>query len=112
MVDFLGQELHIGDNVVYYRHQRRTATLIKTKIVGFTDKLVKLESGSWGNVWPDKLIKYNRVNIDSQQKLRDIVDDALSELDEICEIDTNIAYNLYSYIYNLIANIYNRFIEE
>lgn len=67
MVDFLGQELHIGDNVVYYRHQRRTATLIKTKIVGFTDKLVKLESGSWGNVWPDKLIKYKETDINSQK---------------------------------------------
>lgn len=48
----------------------------------------------------------------TNQKLSDIVDDALNELNEICEIDTNIAYNLYLDIHNLIANIYNRFIKE
>ena len=111
MVDFLGQELHIGDNVVYYRHRQRTATLIKTKIVGFTDKLVKLESGSWGNVWAEKLIKYKETNIDNQQKLSDIVDDTLSELDAI-NSSGDLDYDVYVDIHNIISNIYNRFIEE
>lgn len=47
----------------------------------------------------------------ANQKLSDIVDDALNELEEICEIDINIAYNLYLDIHNLIADIYNKFIE-
>lgn len=111
MVDFLGQELHIGDNVVYCRHERTSTHLTKTKIVGFTDKLVKLKNGSRGNVWPDRLIKYSEVNIDSQQKLSDIVDDALSELDAI-NSNGDLEYDVYSDIHNIISNIYNKFIEE
>lgn len=109
MVDFLGQELYTGDNVVYCRHQKRTVTLIKTKIVGFTDKLVKLESGSWGNVWPDRLIKYSEANIDNQQKLSDIVDNALSELNAI-NSNGDLDYGVYVVIYNIISHIYNEFI--
>ena len=109
MVDFLGQELHIGDNVVYYRHRQRTATLIKTKIVGFTDKLVKLESGSWGNVWAEKLIKYSEANINNQEKLSNIVDNALSELDVI-NSNGDLGYDEYVDIHNIISNIHNEFI--
>lgn len=111
LVDFLGQELHIGDNVVYCRHERTSSKLTKTKIIGFTDKMVKIENGSWGNVWPDKLIKYSKTNVNDQQKLSDIVDDALSELDGI-NSSGDLKYDVYSDIHNIISNIYNRFIEE
>jgi len=111
MVDFLRQELHIGDNVVYCRHERTSTNLTKTKIVGFTDKMVKIESGSWGNVWPDKLIKYSEANVNDQQKLSDIVDDALSELNAI-NSNGDLDYDVYVELHNIISNIYNRFIYE
>ena len=63
IVDFLGQELKIGDDVIYCRHNRTSTSLTKTKIVGFTNQMVKIENGSWGNVWPDKLIKITELNI-------------------------------------------------
>lgn len=111
MIDFLGQELHIGDNVVYCRHERTSTNLTKTKIIGFTDKMVKIESGSWGTVWSNKLIKYNEANINNQQKLSDIVDDALSELNAI-HSNGDLDYNVYINIHYIISNIYNSFIEE
>ncbi len=63
MIDFLGQELNIGDNVVYVKHERTSSELIKSKIIGFTNKMVKIEFNkySWKdetNVMPNKLIKY------------------------------------------------------
>ena len=70
MVDFLGQELKIGDDVVYCRHNRTSASftsLTKTKIIGFTNKMVKIENGSWGNVYPDRLIKITELNITNKK---------------------------------------------
>ena len=43
------------------------------------------------------------------QKLSDIVDDALNELDAI-NSNGDLNYNVYVDIHNIISNIYNRFI--
>lgn len=50
MVDFLGQKLIIGDKVVVLAHQKTSSTLYKAKIIGVTEKRVKvrsLEESSW-----------------------------------------------------------------
>lgn len=47
----------------------------------------------------------------ANQKLSNIIDNVLNEFDAICDIDTNITYDLYSHIHNLISNIYNEFID-
>ena len=47
----------------------------------------------------------------TNQKLSDIVDDALSELDAI-NSNGDLDYDVYVELHNIISNIYNRFIYE
>lgn len=48
MKDFVGNELQIGDKVVYCRSRKNGMDMIKTVVVGFTEKMVKVEKlRSW-----------------------------------------------------------------
>lgn len=48
MKDFVGNELQIGDKVVYCRSRKSGMDMIKTVVVGFTEKMVKVEKlQSW-----------------------------------------------------------------
>lgn len=50
MKDFVGNELQIGDKVVYCRSRKNGMDMIKTVVVGFTEKMVKVEKlHSWGD---------------------------------------------------------------
>ena len=50
MRDFVGNELAIGDEIIYCRSRKNGMDMIKTKVVGFTDKMVKVERlRSWGD---------------------------------------------------------------
>lgn len=51
MCDFVGNELAVGDTVVYCRSRRNGMDMIKTVVVGFTDKMVKVERL---DCWVDK----------------------------------------------------------
>lgn len=52
-----------------------------------------------------------KANVNDQQKLSDIVDDALSELNAI-NSNGDLDYDAYVELHNIISNIYNRFIYE
>ena len=48
MRDFVGNELAIGDEVVYCRSRKNGMDMIKAKVIGFTDKMVKIDHrNSW-----------------------------------------------------------------
>ncbi len=50
MRDFIGNELAIGDDIIYCRSRKNGMDMIKTKVVGFTDKMVKVERfKSWSD---------------------------------------------------------------
>ena len=50
MTDFVGNELRIGDEIVYCRSRKNGMDMIKTRVVGFTDKMVKIEKlRSWSD---------------------------------------------------------------
>ncbi|WP_165678734.1 hypothetical protein [Metapseudomonas otitidis] len=60
MKDYLGQDLKVGDKIVYLSHTRTSSDLSTGRIAGFTPCYVKLESTSpWakGKVSPEKVIK-------------------------------------------------------
>lgn len=42
MKDFVGNELHIGDKIVYVRSIRHGIDMRKTEVLGFTSKMVKI----------------------------------------------------------------------
>ena len=42
MKDFVGNELHIGDKIVYCRSFRHGIDMRKTEVIGFTPKMVKI----------------------------------------------------------------------
>lgn len=48
MIDFIGNELHIGDEIVYVRSTSSGFDMYKTKIIGFTPRMLKVEKlGVW-----------------------------------------------------------------
>ena len=48
MTDFLGNKLHIGDEIVYCRSSSGITSMYKTKIVGFTPQRLRVEKlGPW-----------------------------------------------------------------
>lgn len=50
MKDFVGNELQIGDKVVYCRRRKSGMDMIKTVVLGFTEKMVKVEKlYSWSD---------------------------------------------------------------
>jgi len=60
MKDRLGNEINVGDTVIYCRIEWGThVQMTKEKIKHLTDKMVKLESGSFGLVKPGSLVLYN-----------------------------------------------------
>ncbi len=42
--DFLNNQLEIGDEVVYVKYNGTSAELMKGKVVGLTEKMVRVES--------------------------------------------------------------------
>ena len=44
MKDFVGNELHIGDKIIYAYTSHHSMCMIETEVVGFTDKMVKYRS--------------------------------------------------------------------
>ena len=78
-IDFLGQELKIGDTVVYTHHTPTSSFMVKGVIVGIVQKntaggmgyKVDIDVSSVNRdkpirVWPDKVIKYDaeRMRVD------------------------------------------------
>lgn len=57
MKDFIGNELNVGDNVVYIFRGTTSSYFIKSKIERFTKKCVYMIDGS--RKAPDKVIKIN-----------------------------------------------------
>lgn len=55
MVDFLGNELKPGDDVVYVFHCSTSSTLIKSKVDRLTPKTVVMKDGSIKE--PSKVVK-------------------------------------------------------
>lgn len=58
MKDYVGNLLRIGDKVVYVA-TGKYGFMEKTTVVGFTEKMVRLESKR--TVYPDHLIIYSQV---------------------------------------------------
>lgn len=42
MKDILGTEIKLGDNVIYIKHFKSSNQYIRTKVVGFTNCMVKI----------------------------------------------------------------------
>lgn len=68
MVDFLGQELNVGDKVVGLAHQKTSSTLLLGTVSKITEKMVAIETikkepdWRYGNVirlTPEKIVKVN-----------------------------------------------------
>ena len=51
MVDFLGKEILMGDKIVYCRSRSGGFDMIKTQVIGFTEKMVKIDKT---HSWSDK----------------------------------------------------------
>jgi len=50
MVDFLGKEIHMGDKIVYCRSRSGCFDMIKTEVIGFTEKMVRIDKiRSWSD---------------------------------------------------------------
>lgn len=50
MKDFLDKEIHVGDKIVYCRSRSGGFDMIKTDVLGFTEKMVKIsETYSWSD---------------------------------------------------------------
>ena len=60
MKDYVGNLLRIGDKVVYVA-TGKYGFMEKTTVVGFTEKMVRLESKR--TVYPDHLIIYSQVPV-------------------------------------------------
>lgn len=66
MKDFVGNELRIGDEIVYCRSRQNGMGMIQTKVVGFTEKMLKVEKlYSWSDkdyavVSPGNCVLYQR----------------------------------------------------
>lgn len=58
MKDYIGKKLNVGDTVVYVA-TGKNGFMQKARIIGFTDKMVKLDCGR--TVYPDHLIIYGDV---------------------------------------------------
>lgn len=43
MLDYLGQELYIGDDVTFIQHTNASSILLKGRVIGFTPQMVKLQ---------------------------------------------------------------------
>lgn len=55
MKDFVGNELNVGNDVVYLFHSKTSSCFVKSKIERFTDKCVFMADGKRKE--PDKIIK-------------------------------------------------------
>lgn len=55
MKDFVGNELSVGDDVVYLFHSKTSSHFVKSKIERFTDKCVFMVDGRRKE--PNKVIK-------------------------------------------------------
>lgn len=60
MTDFLGNELNIGDAVVYIQHSKSSSCYEKSNIVRFTEKCIVMENGK--RKAADKVVKANYEN--------------------------------------------------
>ena len=63
MKDFLGNELQVGDAVVYCRHAKTNAHLLVGKVAKIHEKKVTILIGipdrrRKADVYPEKLVKY------------------------------------------------------
>jgi len=43
MVDFLGKEIRVHDNIVYLSHSKSSSQYVKGKVLEFTEKKVKIK---------------------------------------------------------------------
>lgn len=63
MQDFLGNELNIGDRIVYCKYNKTNASLYKGVVEGITNKKVKIAFDDYGmrlaTVSPEHLVKYS-----------------------------------------------------
>lgn len=63
MKDFLGQELRVGDEVVFLQHYKTSSSLYKGKIERMTNCFVHITDSHVGNTRkePSKCIKINGI---------------------------------------------------
>lgn len=68
LVDFVGNELHIGDKIVYSCIRRKRHHMEKTTIIGFTPMMIKIPTHQTWNergydvVSPYNVIKYGEAD--------------------------------------------------
>ena len=70
MKDFVGNELHVGDKIVYAYTSYNGMCMIKTEVAGFTEKMVKYLS--YGNniklARPTNCVLYVQPEVENAQE--------------------------------------------